>query len=73
MCLELENIKCREVLMSFSSSLIMADVEMAMEHLKGELSKNMLFRKRFPLLSSLPFGDPHIGPFAIPLGVPPFL
>lgn len=44
MC-ELENIKCREVLMSFSSSLIMADVEMAMEHLKGKLSKNMLFRK----------------------------
>lgn len=42
---ELENIKCREVLMSFSSSLIMADVEMAMEHLKGKLSKNMLFRK----------------------------
>lgn len=44
-CFELENIKCREVLMSFSSSLIMADVEMAMEHLKGKLSKNMLFRK----------------------------
>lgn len=34
MCCELENIKCREVLMSLSSSLIVADVEMEMEHLK---------------------------------------
>lgn len=72
MCFELENIKCREVLMSFSSSLIMADAEKATEHWKGELSKNMLFRRQFSLLSSLPFGDTHIGPFAIPLGVPPF-
>lgn len=59
--------------MSFSSSLIVPDVEMAMEHLKCELSKNMLFRKRFSLLLSLRFGDIQIRPLVIPLGVPPFL